>query len=723
MTPRLRLAPLLGRTALAALLPAAALAQGEAPDLAFDPAATGTVDLGEITFAVLGANPVGDLADPFTLTGVKTATPITEVPQSVSVVSAEEIAETNAAKVDEALEETAGVQAAPFGYDSDTNWIYSRGFDATQTGVFLDGLQLYAYAFGGFTIDPFLVERVEVLRGPSSMLYGASNPGGVVNYVSRLPGGEPGRLAELGADTEGRLYGSIDVGGQASPTLAYRFGAKVQRPGEHGAFEDGFEGIVSGGVAKTFGNGGVLTATASYTGFDEDHVGGAWLPYYGTVEDVAGLDFDEYFNTGEPDYDEYRRDQTLLTAIYRQDIGAWRLTNTARYAQAHVREDSVYAYGYTGFATTPQDDAFTLSRLRFQHDSEAMSLNNDLRLERTLVTGPVEHRLLFGLDLKRYELDQVQASATGTPLSATNPVYGAAQPDTVPYIDQDLRQTQAGLYAQDQLRWGDGWIATLNARFDQVHTEAGTNEATGVAGLDRDDGEFSYRLGLAREIGGVTPYVTAGTYFNPQVVNDPAGDEVEPETGRQVEAGVKWLLDERTLLTFAAFQTTREDISQTRFNGVGYDYFQIGEVRSRGVEVEAQGEVRPGLSYNGSITLLDVEITDDVDEMAVGNRPFVVVEDLAALTVSWQPQRAEGLTLRGGARYVGESFADNQNELEVPSNLLYDAGLAYDFAGGWTANVDVSNLLDEDYITSCQSVYWCFQGEGRNVSLALRRSF
>ncbi|TNC60472.1 TonB-dependent siderophore receptor [Rubellimicrobium roseum] len=717
MTRPARLAWLLGHTALATLPHGVALAQD----------AGAPVDLGEITFSVLGADPVGDAADPFTLTGIKSATPITEVPQSVSVVGAEEIAETNAAKVDEALEETTGVQAQPFAYDSDTNWIYSRGFDATQTGQFLDGIQLYGYAFGAFYIDPFLLERVEVLRGPSSVLYGTSNPGGVVNYASRLPGGEPGTLLEFGGDTEGRVFSSVDAGGTVTPTLAYRLGAKAQLVGGHGAFENGLDGIVSGGIAKAFGNGGTLTVTASYTGMNEDHVGGAWLPYFGVVEDV-GLDFDRYFNTGEPDYDEYRRDQWIVTGIYRQDLGAWRLTNVSRFAHAHVEEDSVYAFGYTGFASTPQDSKGTLARLRFQHDSKAWLLGNDLRLERTLATGPVEHRLLFGLDARVYDLDQVQASALATGLSVTDTQYGAAQPDASPYIDQTLRQTALGIYAQDQLRWGDGWIATLNGRYDIVHTDMGDNPVAFApadrVGFDRQDDEFSWRLGLARELpGGFVPYASAGTYFSPQVVNVPAGQDVSPETGHQVEAGLKWSPDGRTLLTFAAFQVVREDISQARVNAGLTEYVQIGEVRSRGIEIEARGEVAPGLSYEGNLTLLDLEITDDVNEAIIGNRPLTVSDELATFQVNWSPAPAEGLELRARARFVGDSFVDNENTLSVPARTLYDAGLTYDFAGGWTANLDVSNLLDEDYVASCNGVNSCYFGEGRNVSLAVRKSF
>ncbi|WP_210528705.1 TonB-dependent siderophore receptor [Rubellimicrobium arenae] len=711
-----RLASLLGQTALVTVLPVLAAAQQAAP------APSDVVDLGQITFSVLGADPVGDRANPFTLTGVKTATPITEVPQSVSVVSAEQVAATNAAKVDEVLAYSAGVQAAPYGYDSDTNWFFTRGFDATQTGVFLDGLQLLSYGFGAVYVDPFLVERVEVLRGPSSMLYGASNPGGVVNYVSRLPGGEPGALAEAGVDSEGRAWTSYDQGGTTNGGLAYRFGAKLQRVDGHGAFDDGLEGVLTGGVAKTFGNGGTLTVTTSYTRMDEDHVGGAWLPYYGTVEPTSFGTFDRYFNTGEPGYDSYEREQWLATAIYRQDIGAWRLTNTTRYSWVDLSERAVLGLGYTTGAQ-PLNGDDSLFRLGFILDSEATSLNNDLRIERTFTTGAVEHQLLFGLDAKHYELDEVQSYPAAGPLSASDPDYGTIPTDGGFPTSVDLRMNQLGLYAQDQLRWGDGWIATLNGRYDLVDIDVTRG---GVEGASREDGEFSWRMSLAREIGNAVPYVTAGTYFNPNVVELPLSGDVSPESGRQVEAGVKWSPNERTLLTFAAFQIDREDIVDTRWTGstTPYEPVLIGDVRSRGFEIEAQGELVDGLTYRASLTSLDVEVTENEATPALeGTTPWRVIEDQAAFAVAWQPAAAEGLTVSAGVRVMGPSWADNENTLRVPLTVLYDAGMSYDFEGGWTANVDVSNLTDEDYVAACQGATTCYQGEGRNVSLAVRKSF
>lgn len=701
-----RLTLLLGSTMIAALPGIALGQQEEAP-----------VELGEISVGMLGADAVGETTNPFTLTGVKTATPITEVPQSVSVVSREDLAETNAGKLDDALSYTAGVQGAPFGYDSDMNWIYSRGFDATQTGVFMDGLQLFSYAFGSYYIDPFLVERVEVLRGPSSMLYGASNPGGVVNYVSRLPDGEEGTNAELGADSEGRTWFSTETGGTAEGGLAYRFGTKTQRVDGHGAFDAGTEGAAYGGITKTFDDGSKMTLHLSYSGIGEDHVGGAWLPYQGKVEEASFGTFDEYFNTGEPGYDDYERQQVIGTAIYQRDLGPWAFKSTLRTAWADIAEEQVYAYNY--------DDATAeLTRTAFSHDSEVATLQSDTNLERTVTFGGAEHELLFGLDLQRYTLDQAQSAASVDTLSAEDPDYGSqiGAIFSSTYLDEELTQTQAGLYAQDQIRWGEGWIATLNGRFDVVETEV--DNALGED-RDRSDDAFTWRVGLAKEIGSVTPYAVAGTYFNPQSLSSPAQEDFEPETGRQVEAGVKWAPSDFTLVTFAAFENTRENLPQNRVDPstgeTEYDLF--GEVRSRGVELEAKAELTPSLDLKGSLTHMEVEITEDGNPDRVGKTPPVVIEDKAALTLAWSPQSLPGLTLRGGARYNGSSWADYANTLEVPEVTLYDAGAQYDFESGWSANLNVSNLADEDYVTGCNSATECYQGEGRNVSLALRRSF
>lgn len=671
-------------------------------------------------------DPAGPATSPNaqTLTGSKMSVAVTEIPQSVSVVSRAELEGTNAAKLDSALTYRAGVLGQPYGYDSDTNWIFIRGFNATATGAFQDGLPNFSYGFGGFYVDPVLVERLDVLKGASSALYGGSNPGGLVNTVTRTA--QPGNFgqAELGVDEMGGVWGTLDVNRQISDATSVRGIAKLERVDGHGAFDDGYRGVLSGMLRHETGAGGTLTFGLDYTGIDETHVGDAWLPYVGTVKAAPFGRIPHEFNTGEPNHDSYTRDQIAARVGYAQEFDDWRLENAFRLGWSDVAEDSVYAYGYSGFAQTPQDAQGTLSRLVFDHETETLSFMNDLRAETFLDLGPTSHRLTVGFDAKHFRMDQIQASATGTPLTIVNPVYGAAQPAAVPYIDQKLDQTQLGLYLQDQIRWGDGWIVTANGRYDWVDTSTGVNKATGDAGLDRTDGEFSWRLGFAKEMpGGFTPYVSASSYFNPQIVNSASGNEVQPESGTQFEAGVKWAPNDDLLVTASIFQINRENVSQSQWNGTANVYRQIGEVRSRGVEIEAQGALTPNLQASAALTVLDLEIKEDVNPLLLGKTPYTAPEKTAAARLSWTPEAAPDWTLTGGLRWVGSSWADNENTLKVPSHTLVDLGVNWRFAEDWQANLAVSNLLDKDYVSSCQTGYWCYYGEGRKASLTLRKSF
>ncbi|WP_177177923.1 TonB-dependent siderophore receptor [Citreimonas salinaria] len=687
------------------------------------------INLGQVTFEVQGAEPVGDDVNPNTLSGMKTATEITEVPQSVSVVGRETFERENPSKVDEVLRDVPGVQAQLYGYDSDTNWFYIRGFNSFDTGAFMDGLSLFSYGFGTFYVDPFLLERVEVLKGPASMLYGASSPGGVVNYVSKLPGGSEGRTLTFGADSEGRAWVQGEAAGLMGEDLSWRVGGKLQRQDGHGMFDPGVEGVVYGGATKAFDDGGKLTLHLSYTDMDEDHVGGQFLPYFGTEREAPFGYFDHYYNGGDPDSDEYDREQLIATGIYRRDVGGWEMTDTIRLGYADIEELYVYPYGFTNGSTTVQvpDATADVNRFVFAHDSYATVAQNDLRFTREVATSGVTHDLLVGLDMRRYRLDEEQSFAVGTPLDPEDPDYDDQPAPSFTYIDGVRVQDQIGLYAQDQVRWGDGWIGTVNARYDTVWSSF--DDQRGGPDLDRQDDAFTWRLALAREIGSVTPYATVGTYFNPQAL-DAASEDGDPETGRQVEVGVKWQPNEASLVTVSAFDIRRENVSQSLVNAGTFDSRTLGELHSRGFEIEADWQVSDSVRLGLAYTNLDVEIVDFDDDPSIeGKTPQSVIEEFGTLSATYAPLALPELELRASARYRGDSYADNANTLDVDGAWLLDAGATWDFAEDWTADLNVTNLTDERYTASCQSssapapISSCWQGEGRVVSLGVTKSF
>ncbi|MBH0238342.1 TonB-dependent siderophore receptor [Methylobrevis albus] len=650
-----------------------------------------------------------------TATGSKTATPVEEIPQSVSVIGREEIDDLGAQKVDEALRYTPGVYAQPFGPDSDTNWLFIRGFQATQSGVYQDGLQLYSYAFGGFYTDSYTLERIEVLRGAASVLYGGSNPGGLVNLVSKRADGERRREAEVGINDAGTAYFGFDVGDQAGETVDWRVVGRLLGGDGYSDYQDEFRGVVSPTVTWRPNEDTALTILANYTYMDQTHGGGGFLPYVGTVVDAPFGRIDPDANFTEPDIDLYERRQgSIGYEIEHKLTDDWTVRQNARYGHSELHEISVYPYGYLGYALTPQDPDNQLTRINFEHQTTVDTFLVDNQLEGRVDTGPLEHRLLFGADYKWFNIDQMQATGASTPISATNPVYGGEQGPRSAYIDQDLVQQQLGVYVQDQLRFGDGFIVTLNGRYDFVDTDA-----TGTPSYSGSDGEFSWRAGLAYEFdNGVTPYASASSFFNPLIGSSAAAGFFQPETGQQYEAGIKYAptwFD--GLFTLAVFDLTRQNV----VTGPFLAETQIGEVNSRGFEFEAKANLTEQLKLTAALTAFDLEITEDADASIIGNTPYIVPERQASLALDYtfgsEAGRFEGVTLGAGVRFVGSTFADNANTLEVPSATVFDAKLGYE-RDNWGVAVNVTNLFDKEYVASCQTAYACSYAEGRAVKFS-----
>ncbi|MGV6874161.1 TonB-dependent siderophore receptor [Pseudochelatococcus sp. B33] len=643
-----------------------------------------------------------------TATGSKTSTPIEAIPQSVSVIGRQQIDDQGAQKVDEALRYTAGVFAQPFGPDSDTNWMFIRGFQATQHGTYLDGLPLFSYAFGGFFVDTFNLERIEVLRGPASVLYGGSNPGGIVNYISKRPTGERKRYFETGINDAGTAYLGVDIGDRLTDTFDYRFSGIFIGGDGYTDFAEELRGSFSPSFTWRPSADTTLTVLGNYTFFDQNHGGGGFLPYVGTVRPAPFGRIRRDANFTEPDIDFYKRQQVTVGYELEHAINDhWAVRQNFRFGYADVEEVAPYPYGYLGFSPVPTDPDFLLERINFGHKTDLTTVTIDNQIEGTVDTGPISHRLLFGFDYKYVDMNQIQATGTATPISAVFPIYGALQGLRSPYIDQNIKQNQFGLYLQDQLRFGDGWIVTLNGRYDYVDTKA-----TGEPAYQGKDAKFSGRAGLAYEFdNGITPYASVATFFLPSVGSSLATNMFKPESGHQYEVGVKYrptFVD--GLFTLSFFDLTRQNV----VTGPFLAETQIGEVNSKGVELEAKVNITDNLRVLASFTAFDLEITDDADAALIGNTPFIIPEQQAALGVDYTFDSGvlKGLVLGGGVRYVSSSWVDNENTLKVPSATVFDARVGYK-RDNWGVDLNVTNLFDKKYVASCQTQFACGYAERR----------
>ncbi|WPZ34002.1 TonB-dependent siderophore receptor [Thalassobaculum sp. OXR-137] len=661
--------------------------------------------------------PVGDSNNPPTVTGSKAPVFATEVPQSLSILGREDLERFNADSVSESLRYTPGVTADVFGNDTDYDWLRIRGFQADQTGTYLDNAQNLSFAFGSFYIDPYALERIEVLRGPSSALYGGSNPGGIVNYISKRPG-ERVREVVLGIEDAPAASLSFDYGDPLENGQAYRVIGKIKGGDKYDDPNEGVRGTLAPSYKFETSHGTEVTLLANAHVADEKHNGSTFLPYAGTVTATDQFGYiDRDANFSDEEWDSYKREQFSATAIAEHTFdNNFTLTGIGRAGVASVEERYYYPFGYAGYATTPSDAQGTLSLIAFEHDTLVRTAQTDIRYYGTVHTGPVSHDLLFGLDARYYWLDETQASGFGTnqvvnPTNPGTPTLGA------PYQDATTTQSQTGLYVQDQLRFGDGWIVTGNLRHDFVETEQ-----DGAAGFERSDSESSWRAAVGYEFPlGITPYVSYSSFFNP-LITSPANGVTEPETGEQVEAGVKWAPEgENFYLMGAVFQIDRENV----VTGAFPNYNQLGAVRSTGFEFEGGYQFGFGLTLAATATVLDAEVTEDTDASLIGNTPTLIPDHELTLRAEYafQGPLLDGVSIGAGVRHRGESYANDANTLTVPDATLFDLYAGYELSENLDLNLSATNVADKRYVTGCQTEYVCSYGAGREVMLTLKATW
>ena len=657
-----------------------------------------------------------------TATGSKTATPLNEIPQSVSVIGREEFQDRGVVnKIDEILRYTPGVTAEPFGTDPDTDWYYIRGFDATQTGVFLDGLNLYSYGFGGFQFDPFMLERVEVLKGPASVLYGGSNPGGIVNLARKRPQDERLYYTETGINSDGNGYFGFDFNDRLTEdgTLTYRLTGKVAGGDNYTDFSEDLRGFIMPQVTYQPTDATSLTLYGYVGALEQVHVGNGFLPYVGTVVDApfGKIPRDAFY--GEPDIDRGHYDQQMVGYEFSHELeNGIKLSQNVRYGHLYKYENGPYTFGWIG--GTPTGPDYQLNRIGFEATSKVDTFAIDNRAEMQFDTGALSHNFLLGVDYKYYRLDHIQACCGATSISATDPVYDMPQGANFVYLDQIVTQQQVGVYAQDQIRFGGGWLVTLNGRYDYVDT---LSDAVIGTSYETNDSALSGRVGLAYEFdNGVTPYVSAATFFNP-IVGVSATDAFVPEEGYQYEAGIKY---EPTafdgVITASAFQITKQNVAVT-IPGT-FTQEQIGEVESRGFELEGKVNLNQNWKVLASLSYTDLEVTEDADPTLVGNSPVLIPGVTAALWLDYTVTEGalEGVSLGAGARHQGESWADAGNTLKVPAATIFDAGIRYE-KETWGASFNVTNLFDKEYVKGCQGQDVCGYGDSRTFMVRLSKKW
>ncbi|YCI28484.1 ferrichrome porin FhuA [Erwinia sp. PK3-005] len=667
--------------------------------------------------------PAATIAAKHSATGTKTDTPIEKNPQSVSVVTQQEMEAHAITSVKSAFNYAPGVLTNNRGSSEVIDALSIRGFSETNTNQYLDGLKLQGDNYSEFAIDPYFLERAELLRGPASVLYGKSNPGGVVALVSKRPTTTQLREVQFRMGSDNLFATGFDFSDALDDNGVYSYRLTGLARSQDAQQEMNKEKRYT--IAPSFSwRPDDNTRFDLLTLFQNEPETGyyGWLPRQGTVVPIIDANGNEHklptnFDEGEKSNKISRNTKMVGYNFEHHFNDTWTVRQNLRYADLHTDYRSIYGSSFN-VATNEINRGAAFSK------EHLTSFTVDNQVEAKFATGEASHIILAGVDYQRTRNDIDAQFGMASSISAINPQYGNASwtPYDSPYNYLN-RQEQTGLYAQDQMEW-NRWVLTLGGRYDFAKTSA-NNRFEGTT-VEKHDQAFTWRGGLNYLFdNGVAPYFSYSESFLPTSGTTAGGQPFDASRAKQYEAGVKYVPKDRPLVvTAAVYQLTKSKNLTADPQNVGWSV-QGGEIRSRGLELEAKAALNANVNMTASYTYIDAEYTHD--NQLRGRTPVQVPRQMASLwgDYTFNETALSGLTLGAGVRYVGASkglysTGDNANEnFNVAGYTTVDTAVKYDLARfglpGSSVGVNVNNLFDREYVASCYREYACYWGAERQV--------
>lgn len=674
-----------------------------------------TLEIGTFGSIITVSEPGGFVASSST-SATKSDAPLIEIPQSVSVITLDQMTSRNVQSVASAISYTASVDVNTFGTETRFDWINIRGFDQSTYGLYRDNSRWQSGQVSG-QIDPYMLQEIDVVKGPSSVLYGQNQPGGLVNLVTKRPPSEQMREVVLNYGSYDRMQAQADFGGPVGDDgkLKYRLTGLWRSSDTQVDYVPDDRWFVAPALTWTPSDRTTWTLLGD---FQHDETGWSqFLPSQGTLTSNPHGDIDRSLFVGEPDYDYFDRDQWSAGSLFEFRIDdKWALRNTLRYS-------SIEFDGKTVFGGGLQNDLRTLNRFGFGNTLDLKIFTMDTNAYARFDAGSVEHSLLFGVDYATSESTIVSGFSFASGLDVFDPVYGSSVPDLFIYGNVKQPIDQLGLYVQDQMKFAERWIATVALREDTNDTT--TENQLSHTSVDQSDNALTGRVALTYLAdSGLAPYVSYSTSFLPVAGVDFYNRPYDPTEGEQIEGGLKFQpKGSNSFLTASIFQITQTNVSVpdpvNPFSSV-----QQGEIRSQGIELEAIGSLTTNFNYYASYSYLDQEVTATTDPATLGKRPPLAPDQLfsAGGEYMFTQGGATGLGLGAGVRYVGSRAGDGANTIEVGSYTLLDASVRYLWRD-MEFLLSATNLTDKTYVGVCQSVNYCNYGIGREAIATVRFHF
>ncbi|TAN05715.1 MAG: TonB-dependent siderophore receptor [Rhodanobacteraceae bacterium] len=649
----------------------------------------------------------------------KMPVPLIETPQSVTVIPRAQMDLLDWQNLDQVVRYTAGVVGGIFGPDPRYDWLNQRGFNPT---VYINGLQAPIGSVQSTGIDLFGFQTVEILKGPSSALYGSAPPGGIVDMTSRRPEGIFDGEVQLQVGSFDNKQAAIDVTGPLDQqgnflgritALGYdrgtqRYGVDTNRY----YIAPAFTWLASPNTKFTF---------LSY--FQRDDVygdGDGFLPIYGVLLPNPLGKVPTSTNLGDTQYNRFNRHQYGVGYEFDHVFNdTWQFKQNVMYFSDITDILQVYGAGLATNADGMPTDYRTVNRNNFPFDENIHALEMDSRLYGKFGSGDVTQNVLVGLDFRHYTDDAEFGFAAAPPIDLFNPVYGVpitTPPLSFPYLQQIQKQT--GLYAEDVIKIAP-WVLTVGGREDDLNT---SNFGKGTT-----NHQFTYHVGLNYLMkDGLAPYVSYATSFQPTSGADFQGAAFKPTSGNQVEAGLKFQPSSvppgtHIFATLAAYELKQNNVLTPDPNHLFFQV-QTGQVEVKGLELEGVMRVGDHWSFNAALTTMNPVVTKS-NGPDLGKQLPVTPKHMVSALVDYTQQtgRLAGLGASLGFRYIGPSYGDAANLYRSPGATIWDATIHYGLGDHWLMDLSLSNLFNKTYVAQCSSVSACYYGVKRVVNFTITR--
>ncbi|EGO65270.1 TonB-dependent siderophore receptor [Acetonema longum] len=639
----------------------------------------------------------------------KTDTPLNETAQSISVVTQKQMEARAVQNLDEAIAYTPGITSTTYGKDArGYSYALIRGLSSGNYSTFTDGLRNPVGSFATVSTDTYAFDRIEILRGPASILYGANAPGGLFNQVTKQPTEQELHEIQIQVGNNATKSIALDIGGtaRADGQLLFRLTARTQEQDLEQDYSSGKSVFIAPALTWKPDDDTKLTILATYqkndvkgssTGtrqiFSSDH------PLYGYPSTIF---------IGEPDYDRFEREQKQIGYIFEHQFNnVWSVTQTARHSDIDIQ----YQYldiGDSGLSS----DGRTLDRKAYAMPETLSADTIDTHFQAKWSNGAWSHTTLLGFDYQRRNFDSRWLTGPGPSLDLVSLNYGQAVPTPdVPFYSQLSHMRQRGLYLQDQAKLGNRWVFLAGGRRDWYEDDRDSESIKQTANTGRAGIVYHATDELS-------PYISYTESFEPQSGADRYGKAFVPTTGTQHELGVQYEpTGGNARFTAAVFDLRQQNVltadplnetfpSQPEYN------VQTGEVTSKGLELEANLTPVKGLNIIAAYTLLDNKTTKSTVATDIGKHTAGVARHVAAFWTDYtiQEGKAKGLGFGGGVRYIGSRY-NSANTAKHPGVVVTDAMVHYDL-DEWRLALNVRNLFDKFY-----DVGNGYAGEGRTVLL------